>query len=178
MSLCGFEYRPPVPRKIRGGGRMWLGRPGIPAELDHGRQLHVAELEGAGHRTQLHHSFWNTTCLESCPCGGLQAGQTSYLLYRIALLLATLPDKQAEDPAPHPAVDPAEVVLTANYNTHLLITPDKRALSSKIQAARIELHDEYVLSGGEYQSSDTNSLGKEVDYLGSRQLDNFSRRYY
>jgi hypothetical protein len=25
---------------------------------------------------------------------------------------------------------------------------------------------------------DTNSLGKEVDYQGSRQLDNFSRRYY
>jgi hypothetical protein len=29
-----------------------------------------------------------------------------------------------------------------------------------------------------YQSSDTNSLGKEVDYQGSRQIDNFSRRYY
>src|ERR1017187_8326316 len=127
MSLCGFEYRPPVPRKIRGGGRMWLGRPGIPAELDHGRQLHVAELEGAGHRTQLHHSFWNTTCLESCPCGRLQTGQTSYPLYRVALLLAALPDKQAEDQTPHPAVDPAEVVLIANYNTHIHNAPDKRS---------------------------------------------------
>src|ERR1035441_10272650 len=138
MSLCGFEYRPPVPRKIRGGGRMWLGRPGIPTELDHGRQLHVAELEGAGYRTQLHHSFWNTTCLESCPCGRLQTGQTSYPLYRVALLLAALPDKQAEDQTPHPAVDPAEVVLIANYNTHIHNAPDKRALSSKIQAAQIE----------------------------------------
>src|ERR1022692_2372243 len=138
MSLCGFEYRPPVPRKIRGGGRMWLGRPGIPAELDHGRQLHVAELEGAGHRTQLHHSFWNTTCLESCPYRRLQAGQNGYLLDRIAPLLASLPDKQAKYPAPHLAVDPAEVILIANYNTHIHNAPDKRALSSKIQAAQIE----------------------------------------
>jgi hypothetical protein len=58
------------------------------------------------------------------------------------------------------------------------ITPDTRALSSKIRAAQIELHGEYVLSGGEYEGSDTDSLGKEVDYQGSRQLDNFSRRYY
>ena len=51
-------------------------------------------------------------------------------------------------------------------------------MSSKIPTAQIELHGEYVLSGREYQSYDTNSLGKEVDYQGSRQLDNFSRRYY
>src|ERR1017187_7334612 len=178
MSLCGFEYRPPVPRKIRGGGRMWLGRPGIPTELDHGRQLHVAELKSAGHRTQLYHSLWNTTCLESCPCGRLQTGQTSYPLYRVALLLAALPDKQAEDQTPYPAIDPAEVVLIANYHTHIHNAPDKRIPSSKIRAAQIELHDEYVLSVGMYQSSDTNSLGKEVDYQGSRQIDNFSRRYY
>src|ERR1039458_887072 len=94
MSLCGFEYRPPVPRKIRGGGRMWSGRPGIPAKLDHCCKLHVAELKSAGHRTQLYHSLWNTTRLESCPCGRLQTGQTSYLVDRKSFLLATLPDKQ------------------------------------------------------------------------------------
>src|ERR1017187_10076443 len=148
MSLCGFEYRRQCPGRSGAAAGVGLGWPGIPAELDHGRQLHVAELEGAGHRTQLHHSFWNTTRLESCPCGRLQTGQTSYLVYRKAFLLASLPDKQAEDQAPHPAVDPAEVVLIANYHTHILITPDKRPLSSKIQAAQIELHDEYVISVG------------------------------
>src|ERR1039457_3962294 len=44
--------------------------------------------------------------------------------------------------------------------------------------AQIELHGEYVLSGGECQSSDTNSLGKEVDYQGPRQLYTSPRRYY
>jgi len=29
-----------------------------------------------------------------------------------------------------------------------------------------------------HQSPDTNSLGKEVDYQGSRQIDSFTRRYY
>jgi hypothetical protein len=107
MSLCGFEYRPPVPRKIRDGGGAGSGRPGVPAKLDHCCKLHVAELKSAGHRTQLHHSLWNTTCLESCPCGRLQTGHTGYLLYRISLPLAALPDEQAEDLAPYPTVDPA-----------------------------------------------------------------------
>jgi hypothetical protein len=71
-----------------------------------------------------------------------------------------------------------EAFLAVKRYTYIHITPDKRALSSKIRAAQIELHGEYVLSGGEYQRSDTDSLGKEVDYQGSRQLDNFSRRYY
>src|ERR1035437_2858855 len=137
MSLCGFEYRPPVPRKIRGGGGVGSGWPGIPAQLEHGRQLHLAELKGAGHRTQLHHSLWNTTRLESCPCGRLQAGQHGYLLYRKALLLAALPDKQAKDLAPHPAVDPAEVVLIANYHTHIHNAPDKRPRQVKSGPSRL-----------------------------------------
>src|ERR1039458_1994228 len=137
MSLCGFEYKPPVPRKIRGGGGVGSGRPGIPAKLDHCCKLHVAELEGAGHRTQLHHSLWNTTRLESCPCGRLQAGQHGYLLYRVALLLAALLDKQAEDQAPHLAVDPAEVVLIANYHTHIHNTPDRsEEHTSELQSLR------------------------------------------
>jgi hypothetical protein len=31
---------------------------------------------------------------------------------------------------------------------------------------------------GKVPKPNTNSLGKEVDYQGSRQIDNFSRRYY
>ena len=42
---------------------------------------------------------------------------------------------------------------------------------------RIGLHDEYVLTGIQIQSSDINQ-GKSVFYQGSRQMTNLSRRYY
>jgi hypothetical protein len=95
-----------------------------------------------------------------------------------ATLLAAFLDQQAKPPDPDLPVNVREAFWVVNRNTHIHIAPDERALSSKIRAAQIELHGEYVLGGGEYQSSDTNTLGKEVDYQGSRQLDNFSRRYY
>lgn len=96
----------------------------------------------------------------------------------MATLLAALLDKQAELPDPYLPVDSGEAFLVVNCNTHIHIAPDGRALSSKIRAAQIELLGEYVLSAWQNQSPDTNTLGKEVDYQGSRQLDNFSRRYY
>ena len=75
-------------------------------------------------------------------------------------------------------VDLREAFLVVDRYTHIHIDPDKHALSSKIRAAQIEFHDDHALRQVRHQSSDTNSLGKEVDYQGSRQLDNFSRRYY
>ena len=51
-------------------------------------------------------------------------------------------------------------------------------MSSKIRAAQIEFHDDHALRQVRHQRHGTNTLGKEVDYQGSRQLDNFSRRYY
>ena len=51
-------------------------------------------------------------------------------------------------------------------------------MSSRIRAAQIELHDDHALRQVRHQRHGTNTLGKEVDYQGSRQLDNFSRRYY
>ena len=44
------EYPPPVPRLVRGGGRVGLSLPGNPADLDNRGQLHLAELEGGGHQ--------------------------------------------------------------------------------------------------------------------------------
>jgi hypothetical protein len=80
--------------------------------------------------------------------------------------------------APDLAVDPIEVLLTVNRNTHIHITPHECRLSSKFRRYWIEFHDDHVLKTVRYQSSDTNSLGKEVDYQGSRQIDSFTRRYY
>jgi len=51
MSLYGFEYLPPVPRKLRGGGKTGLGLPGTLAEQDHDSQLCAAELQSLSHRT-------------------------------------------------------------------------------------------------------------------------------
>ena len=50
VSLYGCEYLPPVPRKVRGGGRVGLCLPGNPADLNDRGQLHLAELEGGGHQ--------------------------------------------------------------------------------------------------------------------------------
>jgi hypothetical protein len=96
----------------------------------------------------------------------------------VARLLAAPLDKQTEPPDPHLLVDLREAFLVVDRYTHIHIDPDKHALSSKIRAAQIEFHDDHALRQVRHQSSDTNSLGKEVDYQGSRQLDNFSRRYY
>ena len=48
----------------------------------------------------------------------------------------------------------------------------------KSRPRRFEFHDDHVLKMVRHQSSNTNSLGKEVDYQGSRQIDSFTRRYY
>ena len=47
---------------------------------------------------------------------------------------------------------------------------------SREPGAQIELHGEYVLSQAGNQSP--SNQGKQVYFQGSRQIDNFSRRYY
>jgi hypothetical protein len=123
MSLYGFEYLPPVPRKAR-GGRVGLLFPGAAAEKNNHPQLRVREAKGAGHRTQLLGALWNPARLDGQPCRRLHAGQTSCLLDRVGFLLAAALDGQAEDPAPELAVGLAEVVLNVNFHTHIHITPD------------------------------------------------------
>ena len=75
--------------------------------------------------------------------------------------MATLPaaplDKQAEPPDPYLPVDLGEAFLIVNRNTHIHITPDRRALSSKIQAARGLNYMMSMYSGKmSTKSSDTN----------------------
>jgi hypothetical protein len=75
--------------------------------------------------------------LDGSPCRRLHTGQPSCLRYRKALLLSVLLNAGAEDPAPELAIGLAEVVLAVNYHTHIHITPDGRAPSSKSRAALI-----------------------------------------
>ena len=119
VRLYGFEYPPPVPRKVRGGGRTGLHLPGIPAEQEQWGEVIVTELKGMGYGTQLRHAR-RAAGLDVQPLRCFHPSQPGSLLDRTALGLADFPDTTAEQQAPGLA---AKVILAVILPTHIHITP-------------------------------------------------------
>ena len=111
MSISGFEYLPPVPRKVRGGSRTNLLLPGIPAEHGHRSDPVITEFEGISHRTQPCR-IRNVTGLNRCPLRCFHSGQAGGLPYRAAGRLASLSNALAEQPSPDQAANLVEIIFT------------------------------------------------------------------
>jgi hypothetical protein len=109
--------------------RPGLKFPGLAAEQDQLQQAVIADLQGAGDRTQLSRGLGNISILDGGPFRYLHTGQVGGLLDRQTGVLAVFPDAMAEQAAPHLAAEFRETGWREawehrNLCAHILITPD------------------------------------------------------